>query len=145
MGKITLLCILGALVAGANPAPATASTLLTPPGTTRVVGPGDPWQPPATERQLEIMDRVSASERYAVLEDGSLWRIRGKAERRAYRQASWRASLEGDRLAIHAAHGRPAYRHYEYRAGKVLEYWTYPEGHTTFVFRDQTLVDRRIY
>jgi hypothetical protein len=145
MGKITLLCILGALVAAAALAPATASTLLTPPGETRVVRPGDRWEPPATERQLEIMDRIRATERYAVLEDGTVWRIRGKAERRAYRQASWAASLEADRRIIHDAYGRPAYRYYEYRAGKVLEYWTYPEGRTTFVFRDQTLVARKIY
>ena len=144
MGKITLLCILGALVAGATLAPASASTLLTPPGETRVVGPGDPWDPPATARQIEIMDRVQSNGRY-VVQEGEVYRVRGKAERRNYRLASFRASLGEDRLIVFEAHGRPTYRHYEYRAGKVFEYWTYPEGHTTFVFRDQTLVDKRIF
>jgi hypothetical protein len=146
MSKTTLYCILGALVAGgALSIPASASTLLHPLGTTRVVGPGDSWRPPPSERQVEILDRLSSTRRYASLETGSLYRVQGRAERRTFRQASWKVSLEGDRARIHEELGRPTYRWYEVRAGHEREFWTYPESHRTYVFKDHTLVATRYY
>ena len=70
-------------------------------------------------------------------------RVKGRAERRAVRQAAYLVSLEGDRAGMFAEYGRPAYRYYELRAGKTREYWTYPEHKFTVVFVKNRLVDKR--
>jgi len=145
MIKTTLLGAFLALSLFAVPRSAEAggSTLLVPYDQTRVVGPGDSWEPPANPRNQEILSRVSATRRYVGLGDGVRARVKGRAERRAVRQAAYLVSLEGDRAGMFAKHGRPAYRYYELRAGRERELWTYPEHKFTVIFVKNQLVDKR--
>ncbi len=58
----------------------------------------------------------------------------------AVRTARWIRSLSGDRARVYGEAGFPVYRYREDAFGQVVEYWTYPERHRTYVFAGNRLL-----
>ena len=58
----------------------------------------------------------------------------------AVRTARWIRSLSGDRARVYGEAGFPVFRYRDDAFGQVVEYWTYPERHRTFVFAGDRLL-----
>jgi len=58
----------------------------------------------------------------------------------AVRTARWIRSLAGDRARVLDETGFPVFRYRESALGRVVEYWTYPSLHRTYVFEGDRLL-----
>jgi hypothetical protein len=69
--------------------------------------------------------------------------IHGKRGRRLFKTAYWAAGLTGDMKRIYDSYGNPSSRYREWKAGVMLEKWTYLEAGRQFIFRDDRLARTR--
>lgn len=69
--------------------------------------------------------------------------VHGKRGRRLFKTAYWAAGLTGDMKSIYDTHGYPSSRYREYKAGVMIEKWSYLEAGRQFIFRGDKLARTR--
>lgn len=114
-------------------------------GTHNVRVESDPAETPAAPAEDVLAPMTGAASHGVEVAPGIYVRVKGPNERRRVRYALWTQGLSGDRREVYQGEGFPPFRHYENFAGDRTEHWSYPGSHTTYVFRDGSLVRTEIF